>query len=138
VAGPQVMAGYWQRDDATAESMTEDGYFRTGDIAKVDEKGFVYLVDRKKNMIVVSGFNVYPNEVEDELAQMPGIVEVAIVGIPDKHSNEAVKAFVVRKDKSVTEQTIIDFARERLARYKVPKQVEFRDELPKTNVGKIL
>jgi long-chain acyl-CoA synthetase len=138
VRGPQVMRGYWRREEETQKAMTEDGYFRTGDIARVDERGFIYLVDRKKNLIVVSGFNVYPNEVEDELARMDGIAEVAIVGIPDEHSNEAVKAFVVRKDPKLGEQEIIAFARENLTAYKVPKEVEFRDELPKSNVGKIL
>jgi long-chain acyl-CoA synthetase len=138
VRGPQVMRGYWQNEAETKKAMTEDGYFRTGDIAKVDERGFIYLVDRKKNMIVVSGFNVYPNEVEDELAHMPEIAEVAIVGVPDEHSNEAVKAFIVRKDSSLTEEAVIDFARENLTRYKVPKHVEFRNDLPKSNVGKIL
>lgn len=138
VSGPQVMRGYWQRDDETRQAMTDDGFFRTGDIARVDEKGSIFLVDRKKNMVVVSGFNVYPNEVEGELMRMSGIAEVAIVGVPDEHSNEAVKAFVVRRDPALTEEAIIAFARENLTRYKVPKQIEFREELPKTNVGKIL
>ncbi|MGH8428615.1 MAG: AMP-binding protein [Gammaproteobacteria bacterium] len=138
VRGPQVMRGYWNRPDETAKVMTEDGFLRTGDIARIDEKGSLYIVDRKKDMIVVSGFNVYPNEVEDALALMPGIAEVAIVGVPDEHSNEVVKAFVVRKNPALTAEDIIAYAHENLTGYKVPKHVEFRKELPKSNVGKIL
>ncbi len=138
VAGPQVMRGYWKRPDETARAMTGDGFFRTGDIARVDERGFIFLVDRKKDMIVVSGFNVYPNEVEDTLAAMPGLREVAAIGVPDEKSGEAVKVFVVAKDRTLDAQAVIAYARENLAGYKVPKQVEFRDELPKSNVGKVL
>ncbi|BBD76972.1 long-chain-fatty-acid--CoA ligase [Hydrogenophilus thermoluteolus] len=138
VRGPQVMKEYWNRPDETAKVFTEDGFLRTGDVAKIDENGFVYLVDRKKDMILVSGFNVYPNEVEDVIALHPGVLEVAVIGVPDEKSGEVVKAFVVKKDPALTEEAIIAWCRERLTGYKVPKRVEFRDELPKTNVGKIL
>ncbi|GAA5184138.1 long-chain-fatty-acid--CoA ligase FadD [Niveibacterium umoris] len=138
VRGPQVMAGYWQRPDETRKVMTADGFFCTGDVAVADDKGFFRIVDRKKDMILVSGFNVYPNEVEDVVAGHPGVVEVAAVGVPDEKSGEAVKVFVVRRDDSLTEKALIAFCRERLTGYKVPARVEFRDELPKTNVGKIL
>jgi len=136
--GPQVMAGYWQRPDETAEVMTKDGFFRTGDIGVMDERGMVKIVDRKKDMVLVSGFNVYPNEVEDVLAMHPGVLECAVIGVPDTGSGEAVKAFVVRRDPALTEAELMRFASERLTNYKRPKFVEFRDELPKTNVGKIL
>ncbi len=136
--GPQVMAGYWNRPDETAKVMTADGFFRTGDIGVMNADGYTKIVDRKKDMILVSGFNVYPNEVEDVLAMHPGVLEVAVVGVPDPHSTEAVKAFVVKKDPNVTAQDIIKFAGTQLTGYKVPKQIEFRNELPKTNVGKIL
>ncbi len=138
VRGPQVMKEYWQRPDETAKAFTADGFLRTGDIARMDERGFLYLVDRKKDMILVSGFNVYPNEVEDVIAAHPGVLEVAVIGVPDEKSGEAVKAFVVKKDPALTEAEVIAWCRERLTGYKVPKHVEFRDELPKTNVGKIL
>ena len=138
VRGPQVMRGYWKRPGETAKVMTEDGFLRSGDIARMDEKGFFYIVDRKKDMIVVSGFNVYPNEVEDVLAGMPGIAEVAAIGVPDEHSNEAVKVFIVRKNPALSAEDIIAWAHENLTGYKVPKHVEFRKELPKSNVGKIL
>ncbi|MGH8162286.1 MAG: AMP-binding protein [Gammaproteobacteria bacterium] len=138
VAGPQVMRRYWNRPEETAKAMTDDGFFRTGDVAKVDERGFIFLVDRKKDMIVVSGFNVYPNEVEDTLAAMPGVKEVAVIGVPDEHSNEAVKAFIVKSDASLDEKAVIAWTHENLAGYKIPKHVEFRDELPKSNVGKVL
>jgi len=138
VRGPQVMRGYWNRPDETKKVLLKDGFLRTGDIARVDENGYAYLIDRKKDMIVVSGFNVYPNEVEDVLAHMPGIVEVAAIGVPDKHSNESVKVFVVSNDPKLTDKDIIAYAHENLTGYKVPKHVEFRDELPKSNVGKIL
>ncbi|QID18197.1 long-chain-fatty-acid--CoA ligase [Nitrogeniibacter mangrovi] len=138
VKGPQVMRGYWHRDEETARVMTADGYLRTGDIATVDEAGFVRIVDRKKDMILVSGFNVYPNEVEDVVAAHPGVLEVAAVGVPSEHSGEAVKIFVVRKDKALTQEALVAYCRENLTGYKVPHLVEFRDELPKTNVGKIL
>ncbi|GIQ72114.1 long-chain fatty acid--CoA ligase [Bradyrhizobium sp. ma5] len=136
--GPQVMSGYWNRPDETAKVMTADGYFRTGDIGVMDEKGYTKIVDRKKDMILVSGFNVYPNEIEEVLASHPGVLECAVIGVPDAKSGEAVKAFVVKKDPSVTAEDIIKFAATQLTAYKVPKQIEFRADLPKTNVGKIL
>lgn len=138
VKGPQVMRGYWNRDEETEKAMTADGYLRTGDVATVDPDGFVRIVDRKKDMILVSGFNVYPNEVEDVVAAHPGVLEVAAVGVPSEHSGEAVKVFVVRKDPALTKEALIHFCRENLTGYKVPHLVEFREELPKTNVGKIL
>jgi long-chain acyl-CoA synthetase len=136
--GPQVMKGYWERPDETAKVMTADGWLRTGDIAVVDEKGFFKIVDRKKDMILVSGFNVYPNEVEEAIASHPGVLEVAAVGAPDEHSGEIVKAVVVKKDPELTAEEVIAHAKKSLTNYKVPKIVEFRTELPKTNVGKIL
>ncbi len=138
VRGPQVMRRYWNRPEETANVLMPDGFLRTGDIARVDDKGYVYLIDRKKDMVVVSGFNVFPNEIEDVLAHMPGIIEVAAIGVPDKHSSEAVKVFIVREGSSPSAEEIIAYARENLAGYKVPRHVEFRDELPKSNVGKIL
>jgi long-chain acyl-CoA synthetase len=135
--GPQVMAGYWQRPDETAKVMTADGFFRTGDIGVMDEKGQVKIVDRKKDMINISGFNVYPNEIEDMAAQCPGVLEAAVIGIPEG-GGEAVKLFVVKKDPNLTEQTVRAFLAERLTNYKRPKYIEFRADLPKTNVGKIL
>jgi len=137
--GPQVMAGYWKDPEATAAAMTDDGYFKTGDLATVDENGFFWIVDRKKDMILVSGFNVYPNEIENVLTQHPDILETACIGIFDDRSNEAVKVFVVlRSGAKLTEREIRDYAKEFLTPYKVPRYVEFRDELPKSNVGKIL
>jgi long-chain acyl-CoA synthetase len=136
--GPQVMAGYWRRPDATAESMTDDGYFKTGDIAVMDEEGFFRIVDRKKDMILVSGFNVFPNEIEEEVAAMPGVLESACIGVPDEASGEAVKLFVVKSDPSISEDDVRNFCRQGLVAYKVPKHVEFIDELPKSAVGKIL
>ena len=138
VKGPQVMKGYWQRPDETTQAFTKDGWFKTGDVAVMDPDGFCRIVDRKKDMIIVSGFNVYPNEIEDVLAAMPGVLEVAAVGVPSEKSGEAVKVFIVKKDASITEQQVIEFAHKSLTNYKVPKFVEFRTELPKTNVGKIL
>lgn len=138
IRGPQVMAGYWNRPDETANATTADGFFKSGDVGVIDECGYVKIVDRKKDMILVSGFNVYPNEVEDVVAKMPGVYEVAAVGVADPHSGEAVKLFIVKKDPALTEQAVIEFCRARLAGYKRPKAVEFRAELPKTNVGKIL
>ncbi|NMG66735.1 long-chain-fatty-acid--CoA ligase [Azoarcus indigens] len=138
VRGPQVTRGYWNRPEDTKRAFTHDGYLRTGDIAVIDERGFIRLVDRKKDMILVSGFNVYPNEVEDVIASHPGVMEVAAVGVPDERSGEAVKAFVVRKDPGLTEEALIAYCRKNLTGYKVPHKVEFRDALPKTNVGKIL
>jgi len=136
--GPQIMVGYWGRDDATSDVMTDDNYFRTGDIATMDEDGYFYIVDRKKDMILVSGFNVYPNEIEALVAQMPGVMESACIGVPDESTGEAVKLFIVRHDDSLTEEQVRDFCRESLTAYKVPKQVEFLSELPKSTVGKIL
>lgn len=138
VRGPQVMLGYWNMPEETALVLSADGWLKTGDIAKIDGKGFVYLVDRKKDMILVSGFNVYPNEIEDVVMQHPGVLEAAVVGVPHTNSGQVVKLFVVKKDPHLTEKEIIDFCSERLTRYKIPKFVEFRDSLPKTNVGKIL
>ncbi|MFC0170634.1 long-chain-fatty-acid--CoA ligase [Pseudoduganella danionis] len=138
IRGPQVMAGYWNRADETAKSMTADGFFKTGDVGVMDERGFTRIVDRKKDMIIVSGFNVYPNEVEGVIASHPGVLEVACIGVPDKHSGEAVKLFVVRKDPALTADQLLDFCKHELTAYKKPKYIEFRDELPKTNVGKIL
>ncbi len=136
--GPQVMAGYWNRPEETAKVMTADGFFRTGDIGIMSPDGYTKIVDRKKDMILVSGFNVYPNEVEEVIASHPGVLECAVIGVPDAKSTEAVKAFVVKKDPNLTAQDIIKFASTELTGYKVPKHVEFRTELPKTNVGKIL
>lgn len=136
--GPQVMKGYWQRPEETAEVMDADGWLHTGDIARMDANGFFYVVDRKKDMILVSGFNVYPNEVEDVVAMMPGVLEVAAIGVPDEHSGEVVKLVVVKKDPALTAEQITAFARENLTGYKRPKFIEFRSELPKSNVGKIL
>jgi long-chain acyl-CoA synthetase len=138
VRGPQVMLGYWNRPDETAKVMLPEGWLRTGDIGRMDEAGFVYIEDRKKDMILVSGFNVYPNEVESVAVQHPGVLEAAAVAQPDEHSGEVVALFVVRKDPSLTERELIDFCRKSLAGYKTPKHVYFRDELPKSNVGKIL
>lgn len=138
IKGPQVMKGYWRRPDETAKVLGADGFLATGDMAVIGEDGFVKLVDRKKDMILVSGFNVYPNEIEDVVASMPRVLEVACIGVPSEKSGEIVKIFVVRKDPALTEQDVLDYCRENLTAYKIPKQVEFRDELPKTNVGKIL
>ncbi|WP_426689864.1 long-chain-fatty-acid--CoA ligase [Rhodanobacter ginsengiterrae] len=138
VHGPQVMKGYWQRPDETAKVLGADGWLHTGDIAKMDEHGYFYIVDRKKDMILVSGFNVYPNEVEDVVMEHPGVLEVAAVGVADEHSGEVVKLFVVRKDPQLTEEALKQFCHDRLTGYKRPRQIEFRTELPKSNVGKIL
>jgi len=138
IRGPQVMAGYWQRPDETAKVMTADGFFRTGDIGTMDERGYFKIVDRKKDMILVSGFNVYPNEVEDVITQMPGVLECAAVGVPDAKAGEAVKVVVVRKDPNLTETDIRAFCEANLTGYKRPKLVEFRTDLPKSPVGKIL
>ncbi|MGB6143926.1 MAG: AMP-binding protein, partial [Rhodanobacter sp.] len=138
IRGPQVMAGYWQRSDETAKVMTADGFFKTGDMGFMDPQGYTKIVDRKKDMILVSGFNVYPNEVEDAVMAHPGVLEVAAVGVPDEHSGEVVKLFVVRKDPNLTEEALRQFCRENLTGYKRPKLIEFRDSLPKRNVGKIL
>jgi long-chain acyl-CoA synthetase len=138
IRGPQVMAGYWQRPEETAKVIDAEGWLHTGDMAKMDEKGFFYIVDRKKDMILVSGFNVYPNEVEDVIALMPGVLEVAAVGVPDEKSGEAVKVVIVKKDPALSAEQVKAFCRENLTGYKHPKVVEFRTELPKSNVGKIL
>jgi long-chain acyl-CoA synthetase len=138
IKGPQVMRGYWHRPEETANVIDGEGWLHTGDMARMDEKGFFYIVDRKKDMILVSGFNVYPNEVEDVIALMPGVLEVAAVGVPDEKSGEAVKVVIVKKDPSLTAEQVKAHARENLTGYKHPKYVEFRSELPKTNVGKIL
>jgi long-chain acyl-CoA synthetase len=136
--GPQVMAGYWNRPDETAKVMTPDNFFRTGDIGVMDERGYTKIVDRKKDMILVSGFNVYPNEIEGVVAMHPGVLECAAVGVPDEHSGEAVKLFVVKKDPALTERDLMDYCKDQLTGYKKPKYIEFRTDLPKTNVGKIL
>src|SRR5690348_12438540 len=138
IKGPQVMAGYWQRPDETAKAMTADGYFKTGDIGTMDARGYIRIVDRKKDMILVSGFNVYPNEVEGIVAMHEGVLECAAVGVPDRKSGEAVKLFVVAKDGALTAQALLSHCRAHLAGYKCPRDVEFRAELPKSNVGKIL
>ena len=138
VKGPQVMDGYWKRDDETAKVMDAEGWLHTGDMARIDPSGFAYIVDRKKDMILVSGFNVYPNEVEDVIAAMPQVAEVAAVGVADEHSGEAVKVVIVKKDSSLTADQVKAYAKENLTGYKRPHIVEFRSELPKTNVGKIL
>ena len=138
IRGPQVMAGYWQRPDETAKVMTADGFFRSGDIGTMDERGYFKIVDRKKDMILVSGFNVYPNEIEDVITQMPGVLECAAVGVPDAKAGEAVKVVVVKKDAGVTEADIRAFCEANLTGYKRPRLIEFRTELPKTPVGKIL
>ncbi|HEY8047733.1 MAG TPA: long-chain-fatty-acid--CoA ligase [Ramlibacter sp.] len=138
IKGPQVMAGYWQRPDETAKVMTADGWFKTGDIGVMDERGYFKIVDRKKDMVLVSGFNVYPNEVEDVVATLPGVLECAVVGVPDEKTGEAVKLVIVRKDPALTEQQVREFCRANLTGYKQPKVIEFRTDLPKTPVGKIL
>ena len=138
IKGPQVMAGYWQRPDETAKVMTDDGFFKSGDIGVMDERGFFKIVDRKKDMVLVSGFNVYPNEVEEVVANCPGVLECAVVGVPDEKTGEAVKLVIVKKDPALTEAQVKEFCRAELTGYKQPKVIEFRTELPKTPVGKIL
>ena len=138
IKGPQVIRGYWNRPKETEIVMTRDGFFKTGDLGFMNNIGFVKLVDRKKDMILVSGFNVYPNEIEDIMVNHPNIFECAAIGVPDEKSGELVKLFVVKNDDSLTEEEIIAYAEENLTRYKVPKFIEFRDSLPKTNVGKVL
>jgi len=138
VKGPQVMAGYWNKPEENEKTFFEGGWLRTGDVAKMDDKGFFYIVDRKKDMILVSGFNVYPNEIEDVVAGHPKVMEAACIGVEDEKTGEAVKVFVVKKDDSLTDKELIEFCRKELTGYKVPKQVTFLDELPKSNVGKIL
>jgi long-chain acyl-CoA synthetase len=138
IRGPQVMAGYWNRPDETAKVMTADGFFRSGDVGVMDERGYVKIVDRKKDMILVSGFNVYPNEIEQVVNLHPGVLECAAVGVPDAKSGEAVKLFVVKKDPTLAEEDLVEYCKENFTAYKRPKYIEFRDDLPKTNVGKIL
>jgi long-chain acyl-CoA synthetase len=138
IKGPQVMEGYWHRPEETEKVMLPGGWLRTGDIGRIDLGGYTWIEDRKKDMIIVSGFNVYPNEVENIVVEMDGILEAAAIGIPDERSGEAVKVFAVRTNKEITEQDVMDYCRENLTGYKRPKHVEFRDDLPKTNVGKIL
>jgi long-chain acyl-CoA synthetase len=138
IRGPQVMKGYWQRPEETAQVLGKDGFLHTGDIGIMDAKGFIRIVDRKKDMILVSGFNVYPNEIEQVVAMHPGVLEVAAIGVPDEHSGEVPKVFVVKKDPQLTEQDVLEHCKKELTGYKRPKYVEFRSELPKTNVGKIL
>jgi len=138
IRGPQVMAGYWQRPDETAKVLGKDGFLHTGDIGIMDEKGFIRIVDRKKDMILVSGFNVYPNEIEQVVAMHPGVLEVAAIGVPDEHSGEVPKIFVVKRDPQLTEHDLLEHCKKELTGYKRPKYVEFRSDLPKTNVGKIL
>lgn len=138
IRGPQVMAGYWNRTDETAKVMTADGFFKTGDIGYMNDKGYIKIVDRKKDMILVSGFNVYPNEVEDVIAMLPGVSECAAIGLPDEYSGEVVKVFIVKRDPGLTEEQVMAHCKENLTNYKRPKYIEFRSDLPKTNVGKIL
>jgi long-chain acyl-CoA synthetase len=138
IRGPQVMVGYWKRPEETKQVMTADGFFKSGDIGFMDEKGYVTIVDRKKDMVLVSGFNVYPNEVEGVVAMHPGVLECAVVGIPDVNTGEAVKLFVVRRDPELSKEALMAYCHDELTGYKRPKIIEFRDQLPKTNVGKIL
>ncbi len=138
IRGPQVMKGYWKRPDETAKVMTADGFFRTGDIGVMDSRGYTKIVDRKKDMILVSGFNVYPSEIEEVIAKHPKVLEVAAIGVPDEKSGEVPKLFIVKKNQSLTTEEILNFAKENLTGYKRPRYVEFMDELPKSNVGKIL
>jgi long-chain acyl-CoA synthetase len=138
IRGPQVMLGYWNLPEETANSMTPDGFFKTGDVGIMDFRGYTTIVDRKKDMILVSGFNVYPNEIEGVIAMYPGVLECACIGVPDVHSGEAVKLFVVKKDPELTKEQLMAYCKEQFTGYKKPKYIEFRDELPKTNVGKIL
>jgi long-chain acyl-CoA synthetase len=138
IKGPQVMAGYWQRPDETAKVMTVDGWFKSGDIGVMDERGYFRIVDRKKDMVLVSGFNVYPNEVEDVVAKLDGVLECAVVGVADDKTGEAVKLVIVKKDPALTEEKVREFCHANLTGYKRPKVIEFRTDLPKTPVGKIL
>jgi long-chain acyl-CoA synthetase len=138
IRGPQVMAGYWHRPDETAKVIDKDGWLATGDVGVIDERGFVRIVDRKKDMILVSGFNVYPNEIEAVVAMHSGVLECAAIGVPDAKSGEAVKLFAVKKDATLTAEALLAHCREHLTGYKCPREVEFRSELPKSNVGKIL
>jgi len=132
------MAGYWNKPDETAKAMTADGFFKTGDMGVMDPRGYIQMVDRKKDMLKVSGFNVYPNEIEAVVSMLPGVLECAAIGVPDEHSGEVIKLFVVKKDPNLTEEDIRKHCHDNLTGYKRPKYIEFRTELPKTNVGKIL
>ena len=138
IQGPQVMAGYWQRTNETARSMTSDGYFKSGDIGIRDAHGFFKIIDRKKDMILVSGFNVYPNDIEEAVSLCPGVLECAAVGVPDEKTGEAVKLVIVKKDPSLTEMKVREYCKANMTGYKQPKVLEFKKELPKTAVGKIL
>jgi long-chain acyl-CoA synthetase len=138
IRGPQVMTGYWNRPDETAKVMTADGFFKSGDIGIMDARGYVKIVDRKKDMILVSGFNVYPNEIEGVVAAHPGVLECACIGVSDGNGGEAVKLFVVRRDPTLTVEQLMDYCRQQFTAYKKPRYIEFRNDLPKTNVGKIL
>ena len=138
IRGPQVMKGYWMRPEETEKVMTPDGFFRTGDLGFMTPEGYVKIVDRKKDMILVSGFNVYPNELEDVISMNGKVLECAAVGVPDEKAGEAIKVYIVKKDETLTKEEVIAHCREQLTSYKIPKYVEFRTELPKTNVGKIL
>jgi long-chain acyl-CoA synthetase len=138
VRGPQVMQGYWGRPEETRNTLTDDGWLKTGDIGMIDPQGFVKLLDRKKDMIIVSGFKVFPNEVEDVVARLPGVLEAAAIGVPDERSGQVVKLFVVRRDPALDEKAIRGYCIANLTGYKVPRLIEFRDELPKSNIGKIL
>jgi len=138
VKGPQVMQGYWQRPDATAEVIDEDGWFHTGDIATIDDQGIVRIVDRLKDMVLVSGFNVFPNEIENVVLEHPQVELAAAIGVKDEKTGEAVKLFVVPTDPTLTKETLLSYCREQLTAYKIPKYIEFRDELPMTPVGKVL
>ena len=132
------MAGYWNKPQDTAAVMTADGFFKSGDIGFMDQGGYVKIIDRKKDMIVISGFKVFPNELEEVVSRLPGVLECAVIGVPDEHTGEAVKLFVVKKDASLTEEQIVAYCKEQLTNYKRPKQIVFKTELPKSNVGKIL
>jgi long-chain acyl-CoA synthetase len=138
IRGPQVMAGYWNRPDETAKVMTSDGYFKSGDVGVMDHRGYIKIVDRKKDMILVSGFNVYPNEIEQVVSLHDGVLECAAIGVPDPRSGEAVKLFVVKRDPTLSEEDLAAYCKDNFTAYKRPKYIEFRDDLPKTNVGKIL
>ena len=138
IRGPQVMAGYWQRPDETANVMTADGFFKSGDVGIMDETGATRIVDRKKDMVLVSGFNVYPSEIEEVAMKHPGVLEAAVIGVPDEHSGEVPKLFIVKKDPALTEAALQDFLKAELTGYKLPKYIEFRADLPKSPVGKIL
>ena len=138
IKGPNVMRGYYSQPEETAKAFTADGFMRTGDIGMMDERGYIKIIDRKKDMILVSGFNVFPNELENVISLCPGVVECAAVGVPDEHSGEAIKVYVIKNDPTLTEDRLLRFCHDNLTGYKRPKYIEFRDELPKTNVGKIL